>query len=80
MWQIDSNAACMHILGAIGHGVDFWDNHSCEDVLEHFPDVKEWEIETGARGTTRYFESPYEEAYAVLRKLLNYVREQLVLA
>ena len=65
MWAISRSAACYEILRSVGHGVSFWDDYDYEDFGQlDLPEVG-------------WFESPYNQAYDVITKIVNYIRLQL---
>lgn len=65
MWEINKTAACREIRRSVGHGVSFWDDYNYEDFGQSdHPDVD-------------LFESPHDECYEVLAKLVAHIQQQL---
>lgn len=62
MWKTDEKGARREILRCVGHGVSFWDDYDPQDFGQ------------SDRPRVGYFESPYNEAYDCLVKLVNHER------
>jgi hypothetical protein len=65
MWETDKGVACREILRSVGHGVSFWDDYDPEDFGQ------------SDRPNVGWFESPHNECYDVLTKLVIHIQQQL---